>query len=40
MADSQLSCPWCYEEKALRRSHLRTVDLPHLLFRRRPYRCL
>jgi hypothetical protein len=40
MPDPHLICPTCNEEKQLRRSHFRTIDLPNLLFRRRPYRCL
>jgi hypothetical protein len=40
MALSQLSCPSCSEEKALRRSHFRVFDVFNLLIRRRPYRCL
>jgi hypothetical protein len=40
MADSRLACPSCFETRALRKSHFRTVDYIHLLFRRHPYRCL
>ena len=40
MADARLTCPWCSEEKALRKSHFRTVDYFQLLFRRHPYRCM
>jgi len=40
MPDASLICPTCHEEKQLRRSHFRTMDLPNLLFRRKAYRCL
>jgi len=40
VTDSRLACPTCNEEKALRRSHFRAIDLFNLLLRRRPYRCL
>jgi hypothetical protein len=40
MAEIRLTCPWCSEEKALRKSHFRLVDYFQLLFRRHPYRCM
>jgi hypothetical protein len=40
MAETRLTCPWCSEEKALRKSHFRAVDYIQLLFRRHPYRCM
>jgi hypothetical protein len=40
MAESRLTCPSCFEKKALRKSHFRTIDYLHLMFRRHAYRCL
>jgi hypothetical protein len=40
MAEARLTCPSCFEEKALRKSHFRAIDSIQRLFRRQPYRCL
>jgi transposase-like protein len=39
MAETPLTCPSCYEQTALRKSHFRWTDIFHLLFLRHPYRC-
>jgi hypothetical protein len=40
MANARLHCPSCLEQKALRKSHFRWLDILYIPLRRYPYRCL
>jgi transcription elongation factor Elf1 len=40
VTETRLTCPFCSEQRALRRSHIRLVDYIALIFKRHPYRCM